>query len=629
MPWIRFSRSGLVRTCAAFLCTAWLAGGPGLASGQTPRDNVVELLSAAAFPVRSTGGTYGTLDPKRDWNLWSNGYLETTTAVPHDAPATQTSGSPHTLSITAYGSVAGGVWPAMAVLVDGTVVQRLSINSATPRTYAFTVPLRAGLRRVRLQFTNDAIVNGADRNLYLRELKIGIPDIAATLPTGAGTFPVQSISMLSGFFSSNAQDYGLNTPCSPSLHPGCANIDAIRAMGGNNVTLVSSCQIKAGTSGCVPQIHWNNEEQGLRVAIRYARSRGLGVTLKPFVLAPDGQVLQSAGWVPANPEEFFSSVEANLKRHARIAREEGASLLMIGAEMGGAITAAQTMNNQCTRWRQLITRVRAEAASVARVPAGSPAVLPLTYSPTLAGFWNNLAANEAPYVCFWDELDYIGVNAYPHLNLATAQDAVANRITSGWQVYRRLLDSGIVIGQTAGFDFSMPLAGYTAFDLRRTDAGSYQARYGTNRYSTKWYVDFVIDEINRRFQTSLTARGKYPLKAMLTEVGAPSNPNVQGYWGAVHDGAGYNPATWPLYVDEQARAWDGYLRAFRADPRIVGISQWGLRPYHARDWLSTPVDILIDYDFNAKANAAGAYVTEEAVCRWFKRTPPATGPCYR
>lgn len=611
---------------------------------QTPQDDVVELINAANFETKTVGGTANTLDSKRDWNLWSNGYIETTTAIPNDDPSSRSTGSRHTFTITAYGSAAGNVWPSMQVFVDGVLVKTFTVGTSSPATYTFTTNIRAGLRKVRLAFTNDAIISRADRNLYVRNLTITSADISAGLPFGAGTFPLQSVSVLGGFFPKNADWFGTSVPCNPDL-PGCQNIDFVKGVGGNDVTLTTICTIAKGSNKCDPQIKGDAEESALRVAIRQARSRGLSVTLKPFVLAmsPEGwdSVLASAQWTPSNSSEFFDSIEANLKHHAQIAREEGVSLLMLGAEMGGAITSAQAMNGQCSRWTQLIANVRATAAAVTNLPPNSPATLKLTYSPTLAGFWNYLGSNEAPYVCFWDKMDYIGLNAYPNMNFPTVtkSSTPSAKLGSGWNAYKRMFNAENPGGSRDDLDINQPAAGhsyalpaelkdYTTFDIvTRSDANSYRSRYNSSRYSTKWYTDYVIDGINERFKSSLQAQGKYPLKAILTEVGASSSYTVQGFWGMVPDASAYR-SSWSLYVDEQARGWDGYLRAFRGDPRIVGISMWGLRPYHSRNWTNSPNDWLVDYDFNGKTNASGQRVTEEQVCKWFKRGFGAVSPCY-
>jgi hypothetical protein len=360
------------------------------------------------------------------------------------------------------------------------------------------------------------------------------------------------------------------------------------------------------------------------------------VSLKPFVLAPNGEVLAtyqgpgtSAGgskWLPANPYEFFDSVEANLLRHAQIAREEGVSLLMIGAELGGRFTSGLPMNGYgdwCPRWRRMIANARAVAQAATPVVSNPPQAVAMTYSATFAGYWNDIDANEAPYVCFWDDLDYLGLNAYPHMNLPT-EATPSPRLGSGFNAYRRMFlplnpnsstDDDFIIAEGSQHDgvalnFDSDVPGFDAFDLRDTGPTGYQARFNTRVYSTKWATDHVIDRLNDRFAASLKAQNKYPLKAILTEVGVPSGRRVHGFWG--DNDQGERREGDEVYLDEQQRGWDGVLRAFYGDPRIAGLSVWGLMPHH--DAAYGPVaGWELAYDFNGKPKAA------EAICQWFKR----------
>jgi len=72
-----------------------------------------------------------------------------------------------TLSIRARGKAAGGVWPTMQVLVDGILVGAAEVRSSVFADYRFAVPSMAAGRKVDIVYTNDAMVNGEDRNLYL------------------------------------------------------------------------------------------------------------------------------------------------------------------------------------------------------------------------------------------------------------------------------------------------------------------------------------------------------------------------------------------------------------------------------------------------------------------------------
>lgn len=112
---------------------------------------------------------------------------------------------------------------------------------------------------------------------------------------------------VAGMFPKNTDWFGTGTSCDVTK-PGCRNIDFIKGVGGNNVApsyidLRSTCQTKVDR---IPQINYNAEEASLRLAIRYARARGLGVTLKPFVLRNDS-VLN--GWTPRSSKFFLTRLK--------------------------------------------------------------------------------------------------------------------------------------------------------------------------------------------------------------------------------------------------------------------------------------------------------------------------------
>jgi hypothetical protein len=125
-------------------------------------------------------------------------------------------------------------------------------------------------------------------------------------------------------------------------------------------------------------------DDSLRVAIRAARARGLKVVLKPHVDLLNGD----ARWKlsPADPARWFAAYRAHILGYARLAREEGCSLFVVGTELDALIADDRT-----PAWKALIADVR-------RVYSG-----PLTYAS------NALPASR---VGFWRDLDYIGIDAY-------------------------------------------------------------------------------------------------------------------------------------------------------------------------------------------------------------------------
>ena len=114
---------------------------------------------AESFPTATAGDDIPstTASGLRCWNLWSNGYIETTMNVPY--------ASQHELHVVARGRVAGGVWPNMEVSVDGQVVLSAPVTTTTWQTYRVRRVVNGGARTLRIRFTNDAIVGNEDRNL--------------------------------------------------------------------------------------------------------------------------------------------------------------------------------------------------------------------------------------------------------------------------------------------------------------------------------------------------------------------------------------------------------------------------------------------------------------------------------
>jgi predicted phosphodiesterase len=70
------------------------------------------------------------------------------------------------MTVRARGSPLGGVWPAMVVSVDGTVVRTLQVSSQTLTDYPVSVPAQ-GTHTLRIAFPNDAMSTNEDRNLVL------------------------------------------------------------------------------------------------------------------------------------------------------------------------------------------------------------------------------------------------------------------------------------------------------------------------------------------------------------------------------------------------------------------------------------------------------------------------------
>jgi endo-1,4-beta-xylanase len=136
-----------------------------MASQARAEAEVVILAEKAA--VKTEGGPVAG-----GWNLWSNGHVGQAIRI--------TNAGKYNVVVRAWGSPAGGVWPEMALLVDGPAVKTVSIEGDKPKDYAFDVELTAGDHEIAAAFLNDALVGKEDRNLYLARITIispsGAPD---------------------------------------------------------------------------------------------------------------------------------------------------------------------------------------------------------------------------------------------------------------------------------------------------------------------------------------------------------------------------------------------------------------------------------------------------------------------
>ena len=126
------------------------------------------VIQAEKAGIRTEGGPASG----GGWNLWSNGHV----GQPVRVAATGT----YRVVVCAWGSSAAGVWPEMALLVDGRAVKTVSVDQAKPKDYPFQVELTTGVHEVAAAFLNDALVGKEDRNLYLARITIiqpsGAPD---------------------------------------------------------------------------------------------------------------------------------------------------------------------------------------------------------------------------------------------------------------------------------------------------------------------------------------------------------------------------------------------------------------------------------------------------------------------
>ena len=183
---------------------------------------------------------------------------------------------------------------------------------------------------------------------------------------------------------------GFNLVSTPAHPFGSASANramgAARALGATTVAIIPFLWQPAPSDPALTSGS-DMSDDGLRTAIRQAHGLGLAVLVKPHVWVPQSW----AGAVEPGSEDawriWFARYDAELKRIASIAAEEGASALSIGTEL------AKTTHRP--EWSGLIATARA------------------AFPRTLVYIAHN--ADEAEIVPFWPQLDAIGVSLYPPL----------------------------------------------------------------------------------------------------------------------------------------------------------------------------------------------------------------------
>ena len=155
-------------------------------------------------------------------------------------------------------------------------------------------------------------------------------------------------------------------------------------------------------------VWWGERDLGLKKTTEFAQANGIKTILKPHIWLRDDQG-KWRGEIKMKSEEdwqkWFAHYTEFILHYARLAEEANMEMLCIGTELH------QTCVEREADWRQLISKVR-------EVYSG-----PLTYA---ANF-----SDEYQDVSFWDDLDYIGVQAYFPLTDALEPDIEALR--EGWK----------------------------------------------------------------------------------------------------------------------------------------------------------------------------------------------------
>jgi hypothetical protein len=172
------------------------------------------------------------------------------------------------------------------------------------------------------------------------------------------------------------------------------------------------------SSSLAPDPERTPSDASIVAAATEARAAGLEITIKPQIGIRTGSWIGGAH--PADLAAFWADYRTMLLHYADLADQVGASMLVVGTEMG-------TLSWDEAHWRPLIAEVRERFHGA------------LTY-----------AANYDEYarVPFWDALDYIGIDAY--FQLADAGDPApsAAELSAAWRSRGYLRSIGAVAERT-------------------------------------------------------------------------------------------------------------------------------------------------------------------------------------
>ncbi len=193
------------------------------------------------------------------------------------------------------------------------------------------------------------------------------------------------------------------------------NVDPVKKVNANYTAIMPFGFMRSLNE---PKVVFNTERQwfgetraGAKQYIQLLQKNGIKVMLKPQIWIWHGEFTghmlmdSEANWKQL--EETYSDF---IITYAKLAQETKVPLYCIGTELEGFV------KNRPSFWQELIAQVR-------KVYKGK-----ITY----AANWD-----EYPRVPFWEDLDFIGVDAY--FPLSEVQDPSKEQMVQGWQKWKSKL----------------------------------------------------------------------------------------------------------------------------------------------------------------------------------------------
>ena len=143
----------------------------------TAQPLIVRAMEAESFARKDNGAAFadGAASAGSAWLLWSNGQM---------AQAFSSGYGRYVVEVVAKGDYASG-WPTMELRADGATVATFTVDSATWKTFRAEVPVHGAARTLSVHFTNDAIIDGKDRNLRVDVVRVAPAPVAIEAETAA------------------------------------------------------------------------------------------------------------------------------------------------------------------------------------------------------------------------------------------------------------------------------------------------------------------------------------------------------------------------------------------------------------------------------------------------------------
>jgi 5-hydroxyisourate hydrolase-like protein (transthyretin family) len=203
---------------------------------------------------------------------------------------------------------------------------------------------------------------------------------------------------------------------------------------------------------------WGEREEGVRKTIQLMHDKGIMVMVKPQIWIRRGEF---TGHLRMNTEEDWILFEENYRKFillfAKIAQETGVAMFCVGTELNTFVSTRPDF------WNQLINEIKT-------IYKGK-----LTYAEN----WD-----AKTRVSFWDQLDYIGIDAY--YPVSDSKTPTVEEARLGWQKHKVEI---LELHQ----HYNLPIL-FTEYGYRSRDYAG----------KTPWESERVEGEVNHQAQENLT-----------------------------------------------------------------------------------------------------------------------------